>query len=49
LRDRSEAPASAAKPTAYTLRSGSWIAPASTPFSEVMMQRFGDPVGRAVN
>lgn len=49
LRDRGVAPRSAATPAAYTLRSGSWIAPAGTPFSEVMMQRFGDPVGRAVN
>jgi len=49
LRDHGIAPASAATPAAYTLRSGSWIAPASTPFSEVMMQRFGDPVGRGVN
>jgi phthalate 4,5-dioxygenase oxygenase subunit len=49
LRDRGLAPPSAAMPAAYTLRSGSWIAPAGTPFGEVMMQRFGDPVGRAVN
>lgn len=49
LRDRDVAPASAAMPAAYTLRSGSWIAAANTPFSDVMMQRFGDPVGRAVN
>ncbi len=30
----------------YRLRSGSWVAPASTPFEDVMMQRFGDRLGQ---
>jgi phthalate 4,5-dioxygenase oxygenase subunit len=31
----------------YTLRSGSWVVPDGTPFEQVMLQRFGDPIGRA--
>jgi len=32
---------------AYRLRSGSWVAPQSVPFEQVMQQRFGDRIGRA--
>jgi phenylpropionate dioxygenase-like ring-hydroxylating dioxygenase large terminal subunit len=33
------------KHQSYRLRSGSWMAERSVPFTEVMQQRFGDPVG----
>jgi phthalate 4,5-dioxygenase len=32
--------------TAYRLRSGSWIGERQVPFEDVMVARFGDPVGR---
>lgn len=41
-----EPPAAASDPTAYALRSGSWIAAADVPFAAVMEARFGDPIGR---
>ena len=40
-------PAVAVDAQAYRLRSGSWVAPRSLPFTEVMLERFGDGVGRA--
>ena len=40
-------PAAAGDAKAYRLRSGSWVAPRSLPFSEVMLERFGDAAGRA--
>ena len=33
-------------PQAYRLRSGSWFASEGIPFEQVMLERFGDPVGR---
>jgi len=39
-------PAAAMRGSAYHLRSGSWIADKSHSFEEVMVQRFGDPIGR---
>ncbi|MBM4443447.1 MAG: Rieske 2Fe-2S domain-containing protein [Candidatus Rokubacteria bacterium] len=38
-------PAAAKDATAYTRRSGSWVADARVPFEEVMRQRFGDRAG----
>ena len=34
------------RPQAYRLRSGSWFASEGIPFEQVMLERFGDPVGR---
>jgi phthalate 4,5-dioxygenase len=34
--------------SSYRLRSGSWVAPQSVPFEQVMQQRFGDRIGRVV-
>jgi phthalate 4,5-dioxygenase len=39
-------PKAATKPEGYRLRSGGTVAPASQPLAEVMVARFGDPVGR---
>jgi hypothetical protein len=39
-------PAAARNAPAYAVRSGSALADRSVPFTEVMMQRFGDAVGR---
>jgi phthalate 4,5-dioxygenase len=39
-------PPAARNPAAYTVRSGSVLADRSVPFAEVMVQRFGDAVGR---
>ena len=39
------APMAAKDASAYTRRSGSWIAKAGVPFDEVMRQRFGEPAG----
>lgn len=37
------------KHQAYKLRSGSWIASEGVSFEQVMLERFGDPVGRVAN
>jgi phthalate 4,5-dioxygenase len=34
------------KHRSYRMRSGSWVAPSSVSFEQVMRQRFGDPIGR---
>jgi hypothetical protein len=34
------------KAESYRLRSGSWVAPATVPFEEVLKQRFGNSIGR---
>jgi phenylpropionate dioxygenase-like ring-hydroxylating dioxygenase large terminal subunit len=34
------------KHRSYRMRSGSWVAPSTVPFEQVMQQRFGDPIGR---
>ena len=39
-------PPAARQGAAYAVRSGSALADRSVPFSEVMIVRFGDPVGR---
>lgn len=39
-------PQAPGRPQAYRLRSGSWLASEGTPFEQVMLERFGDPVGR---
>lgn len=39
-------PAAAHNGMAYRLRSGSWIADRRFSFTDIMLQRFGDPVGR---
>jgi len=41
------APAAARAGAAYAVRSGSAVAGRGTPFADVMVARFGDPVGRA--
>ena len=38
-------PSAARNAKAYHLRSGSWIADKRFGFEEIMMQRFGDPMG----
>jgi nitrite reductase/ring-hydroxylating ferredoxin subunit len=40
-----EEPQAPFKPAAFRLRSGSWLAAEGVPFEQVMMERFGDPVG----
>ena len=40
------APPAARNGMAYLLRSGSWIADKRFGFEEIMLQRFGDPIGR---
>ena len=40
------APPAAGNGKAYRLRSGSWIADKKFGFADIMVQRFGDPVGR---
>lgn len=39
-------PASAQRPGGYALRSGGWVTDASKPLTEVMVERFGHPLGR---
>ena len=39
-------PSAAMDGAAYTVRSGSAVADRSIPFAEVMVRRFGDPLGR---
>jgi hypothetical protein len=41
------APAAARAGAAYAVRSGSAVARRGTPFADVMVARFGDPVGLA--
>jgi phthalate 4,5-dioxygenase len=41
-----KAPAAAHNGGAYRLRSGSWVADKSHDFAAIMVQRFGDPIGR---
>lgn len=43
------APAVAADGEAYRLRSGSWVAGRDVAFADVMLERFGDRTGRAVD
>jgi hypothetical protein len=43
---KGQEPASAKKPEGYRVRAGGTVAPGSQPLSEVMMARFGDPIGR---
>ena len=40
------APAALAHPEAYNLHSGGWVAHRSKPLAQVMVERFGDPLGR---
>jgi len=44
--ERGEEPAAARAAAAYTVRSGSAVAPRDVPFAEVMVKRFGDATGR---
>jgi phenylpropionate dioxygenase-like ring-hydroxylating dioxygenase large terminal subunit len=40
-----EIPAALAHPDAYYIRGGGWVAPADVPFHDVMIERFGNPLG----
>lgn len=42
-------PLAPGRPQAYRLRSGSWLAAEGVPFEQVMIERFGDPVGRVAD
>jgi hypothetical protein len=41
-------PAAARMPAAYRVRPGSWIGDNQVSFDDVMLERFGDPLGRVV-
>jgi hypothetical protein len=40
-------PPEAARPQAYTVRSGGWVTHRDRKLTEVMVERFGDPLGDA--
>jgi hypothetical protein len=46
LRDTGQPPGASIQGSAYRLRGGSTVADASVAFDDVMLRRFGDPVGR---
>ena len=45
---KGQEPQSTKKPEGFRVRAGGTVAPGSQPLSDVMMARFGDPIGRPV-